>query len=405
MSESSAFQNIDGVFLKQKIRSHSLSQKELSKKLDVDDGTLSRWIAKNAMPANLVWRLKKEISLSMEDLRNLLKTPSYKVFFRKRFVSKVPPESEKNAVNWAQTFLSLSSLHSDRKFVPTDLSSIDDPEYISEKIRDYLKFDKILSLRNMVALLRDQGIEVGFIPFSKLNIDGTANTSHKEVAFTVTDGSRYCVFLDTNPTLGSLTFHLGHEIAHIFRSNVPYSKDEEKFCNAVSSCLIYPKSYFITIHSKIKGMVGTRDVGQISDLIEQIVDDIGGEFEGVVYRLVTLGYLSSPKTSTLTRALIQLGKKKSVNSKTISEAYFKTFNPKNNDEFSIFWNSEKISSASVIFRYYDLVKRAVSRDDLSPRKLSELFLMEPNLADELAAKWRFNYQLEMKEANAENNSL
>src|SRR5690606_37169679 len=98
----------------------------------------------------------------------------------------------------------------------------------AEKIRDYLKFDQILSARNMVSLLREQGIEVGFIPFDMLDIDGQSNVSHKEVAFTVSDGSRYCVFLDTSTTLGALTFNLGHEICHIFRANVPYSKEEER---------------------------------------------------------------------------------------------------------------------------------------------------------------------------------
>src|SRR5690606_38744160 len=172
MSDLNSFQIIDGSFLKQKLKSLTVSQKQLSKNLDIDDSSLSRWIAKNAMPADMVWRLKKEIHLSIDDVKVLLKTPAYKVFFRKKFLSKVPEKSEKNAISWAQSFLALSSLHADRKFLPVDLSSLDDPEFIAEKIRDYLKFDQILSARNMVSLLREQGIEVGFIPFDKLDIDG-----------------------------------------------------------------------------------------------------------------------------------------------------------------------------------------------------------------------------------------
>jgi len=401
MSESTSFQEIDGLFLKQKLKSSSISQKILSDKLGVDDGSLSRWISKNLIPANMVWRIRKEIGLSVEDVKVLLKAPSYRVYFRRKFLGKVQDHSERNAINWAQTFLSLSTLHSDRKFLPIDLSSSTDAELVAEKIRDYLKFDQILSIRNMVSLLREQGIEVGFIPFSKLEIDGNSNEKQKEVAFTVTDFKRYCIFLDTNSTLGALTFHLGHEIAHIFRASIPFSKEEEKFCNSVAAALIYPKSYFMSKQEKISEVVSTKDFDSITDLIEQIVDDVGGEFEGVVYRLIDFGLL--PAKSGLTTGLIGFAKRKTSASKKISEAYFKNFIPGDTASYKKFWESEQISSSSVIFRYYDLVKRAVSRDDLSPKKLSELFLMDSALADELATHWRYTHQLEIKEAN-ENNS-
>lgn len=397
---SLSFQKINSELLKSKLRKMSLKQSVLAESLGIDDSSFSRWVAANKLPSNLIWRIKKEVNFSNEELEKFIYAPSYKVFFRKRFLGDVPEQIKNNAINWAQTFFGLSTLHSDSTFIPTPLDSLDDPEEVSDKIRNIFGFDEYLSIRTMVSKLREQGIEVGFIPFKELSICSDDEGDAKEAAFTVTDGKRFCIFLDTDSSIDALSFHLGHELAHVFRSNTAIEKNEERFCNKVAAALIYPKSYFLDHSEAITRALAQGALNQICDLIDQFKDDLGGEFEGIVYRLIELGFIAN--RSKYRGALVSIGKKKSQQKKKVTELYFKNFAPKNSAEFNKFWGNEDISPSSTIYRYFEIIKRGVMRESITPKKLADLFGAELSLCDELCSKWRYEYLMEVYEDGSDN---
>jgi Zn-dependent peptidase ImmA (M78 family) len=392
---SSSFQKINSELLKSKLRSMDLRQNVLAENLGIDDGSFSRWISTNKLPSNLIWRVKKEVNFSNEELKDFIFAPRYKVFFRKRFLGVVPEEIQKNAINWAQTFLGLSTLHSDSTFIPTPLDSLDDPEEVADKIRNIFGFDEYLSIRTMVSKLREQGIEVGFIPFKELNICSDDEGDAKEAAFTVTDGKRFCIFLDTDSSTDALSFHLGHELSHVFRSNTTIEKTEERFCNKVAAALIYPKSYFLDHSDAIASALSQGTLNQVCDLIDQFKDDLGGEFEGIVYRLIELGFIAN--RSKYRGILVSIGKKKSQQKKKVTELYFKNFAPQDSTLFSQFWGNEDISPSSTIYRYFEVIRRGVMRENITPKKLADLFGAELSLCDELSSRWRYEYLMEVNE--------
>ncbi len=130
----------------------------------------------------------------------------------------------------------------------------------------------------MLTRLREVGVEVGFVRFADFCAAAT-DTDVKEDAFSVTDESRFCIFCNTESVnIGKLPFVVAHELAHLFRSNAKITKNEEQFCNRVAAEIIHPKMYFLERQTAFQLILDSGDRNAIIGMIDQIVDDLGGEF-------------------------------------------------------------------------------------------------------------------------------
>jgi hypothetical protein len=202
-------QRIDRSYLIELLRVQSRHQKDVAEQLGENEKNFSRWLNQGLIPSRLVWSLRKTLGLNSSNMKLLLMVPEFKVFFRRKFLSEVPERIKEKAISWAKTFLDLSSLHSSKKFIPIDYGNEEDPVLVAEKINNILNIPEKVTLDTLITSLREQGIEVAFVPFGLLSgLDESSET--KEDAFSVTDGKRSCIFVDTNLSRNKAPFVIAH---------------------------------------------------------------------------------------------------------------------------------------------------------------------------------------------------
>jgi len=384
-------QRINRSYLSDLLKSKGLNQKTLAERLGENEKSFSRWLTQEEIPSRLVWNFRKELNLKSEEMKILLMVPEFKVFFRRKFLTEVPTDIKSKAVGWARTFLDLSSLHASKKFIPMDLSNEKTPEDISEKIKNLLKIPPRITLDTLICALREQGVEVAFVPFGLLaGLD--ANSETKEDAFSVTDGKRCCIFVDTQLSRDKAPFVIAHELAHLFRVNKEIDKAEEKFCNRIAGEIVFPREYFDTNRKLIESVLVKDNLGLTIHLIDEIKKDIGGEFWGIVLHLKDLEYIS-PK-GKLWGKLNQMGKHLSGSAKTIHSNFFKDFDVLNFEKQKKFWLESDLQSFPE-YIFFSTISRAIQLDKMTPRSFAEIFTMDLSIADEIASILRYRFKEEV----------
>ena len=396
MEQTQTTQRVDSEVLIQILGRREKSLNGLAKDLGISTSTFHRWVTEaKALPQPVIWQVCDKLDMDQNETNSFLMVPHYQAFFRRRFLGKVPEQTEKNAIELAKTYLNLSTLHADSRFRPIDLSKEDNPDLIAELIRRYFEFTATLSLKHMVTNLREAGIEVGFVNFTKIQIDVDENEDGKEDAFSVTDQNRFVVFCNNESVnVGKLSFVVAHELAHIFRPKAVQGDLEEKFCNAVASEIIYPKNYFVENQKIIEGILGGMDQEAKIALVDQIVDDLGGEFYGVALRLKDLGFLG-----TKNKFLIGVGSARSKESKKISQIYFEDLQSEEFKRLEKFWDDSQLASHP-IYHYYAVVKRGLQTERMTTRAFSSLFNLSLATAERLVRAWRAQLRRELAAQNA-----
>ena len=232
-------------------------------------------------------------------------------------MGEVPEGIQEHAVDLAKSLFGLTYLNANAKFCPPNVSKIESSLEVANQIRKYTEIEAFNNLQGIISTLAEQGVEIALIPFSKLNLN--SNGEHEE-AFSVTDGNRYLIFLDSDSPEERLIFNLGHELCHLFRPDIEFSKFEETFCNDVAAELVYPKEFFDSHRDTIQKVVDGQSVGSIINLINVIKDNLGGEAFGISIRLKALGFLSQKKP--IHKKVIGYGGKSFKNLENIGQKYF-----------------------------------------------------------------------------------
>jgi hypothetical protein len=247
----------------------------------------------------------------------------------------------------------------------------------------------------MITQLRESGVEVGFIGFSSVCEDIESNNDDaKEDAFSVTDENRFCIFCNTESiNSAKLPFVVAHELSHIFRWRAEIDKNEEKFCNEVAGEIVHPRSYFLENQERISSTLASGDKQAMIGLIDQIVDDLGGEFWGVALRLHQLGFLK-PNS----RFLIAIGRERSQKMTNIDSLFFSSARSKNGTTLSEFWDDSRLLSHPV-FHFYKIMKRGIQEDRMTSRAFAKMFRMEFGQVENLARAWRALFRKELELTN------
>ncbi len=388
-------QRVNKPALEEVLRARSMKQAELAEKIGAPIKSFNRWINEGYIQSQYVWDMTETLELSEEDLDKVLFVPKYQVFFRKKFLGEVPEHIQERAIELARTLFGLTYLNANAKFCPPNVSKIDDPLEVANQIRKYLEIESFNSLQGIVAMLAEQGVEVALIPFAKLELNSTGD---HEQAFSVTDGSRFLIFLDADSPEERLIFNLCHELCHVFRPDLEFSKIEETFCNDVASELVYPREFFIEHKDKIERVIASSSVESIISLISVIRDNLGGEAFGISLRLKALGFLS--QKNRVHQKVIGYGKRSFENLKNISDRYFSDFDQNDKEKFVKFWNGDRINK-NPLLRFFSHLKSGATDESISPRKFSELLGVDLSIADEMIRKWRFELHQALKEAENE----
>lgn len=393
MKEQNQKIDTDALIAALKRRDQSLAG--LAKELKVSPSNLHRWVTVDkTLPRTLVFDIGSRLDLEREEMDMLLMAPRYHTFFRRQFLGDVPEETKKNAIELAKTYLNLSTLHSAAKFCPTDLSHEDNPERVAEHIRRYFQLPTPLSFKLMITKLRESGVEVGFVRFDRICTDASTSNEMKEDAFTVTDQNRFVIFCKTErTTVGKLPFVIAHELCHTFRDQAKQGKQEEYFCNDVATEIVYPKIYFLENRDKILAVLEGDSRDAHMEMVDQIVDDLGGEFLGVALRLDKLGFLK-PRH----KFLIGIGKRRSLASQTVEDFYFQKLRAENLKALEEFWSDSQLSSHP-IYHYYTVIKRGLQTERMTTRAFSKLFNLNSAISEHLVRGWRAQVQRELAQEN------
>jgi Zn-dependent peptidase ImmA (M78 family) len=385
-------QPLNKTAFEQALKKRGFTQVALAEKIGANEKSFSRWINEGYVQTQYLWDLTEELNLTDEELDEILLVPKYRVFFRRKYLGEVPPEIESRAIELAKTLFGLTYLSSNARFCPPNTSKLNDPTEVANQIRRYTKIESFVDLTGLVTSLADQGVEVAVIPFDelKLNSDGQLET-----AFSVTDEKRCLIFLDANEPAEALIFNLCHELCHLFRPDLDFSKNEERFCQAVAAELAYPKAFFDTHKDKINSVLESRSIEAIVHLLNNIKNHLGGEIFGIVLRLKALGFLS--QKDPIHQRIVSFGEASNKKLPKVKETLFVDFMTSNRNAFIKFWNRPDINS-NTLFRFFFHIKNGATDESVSSRKFAELFGIKIGLADEMIHKWRSDLQRSLADA-------
>lgn len=376
----------------QTLKSRGVTQALLAEKIGANPKSFSRWINEGFLYSKFLWDLTDALDLSEDELSQVIVKPNYEVFFRKKFLGNVPEGIHARAKELAKALFGLTYLHSDARFCPPNISKIDDVQEVATQIRKHTGINSFNNLLSIVSRLASQGIEVAVIPFSQF---GVSSDDKYEKAFSVTDGQRYAIFLDSSCTEATLLFNLCHELSHLFRPDIEFSKTEESFCSQVAEELVYPKAYFELHQGKMQAIIEGNSPEAILNLAEAIRIDLGGEVFGILIRMKHLGLLSqkNPLTKNLLNYCQQLTRK----SPTVEQRLFQNFKTNDKSSLAAFFNASELYE-NILLRFFLHLKRAATDESLSPSKFAEIIGADISVVDELIHKWRYDLQAEIKES-------
>ncbi len=384
-------QRINRSAFNEALKAKNVTQANLAGKLGINEKSFSRWINDGYIQSKYLLDLTEELDLNEDEMHQILMLPKFKVFFRKKYLGEVPPEIEERATELARTLFGMTYLNSETRFCPPNVSKLTSEAEVADQIRRYTKIDSFKNLQGIISSLAEQGVEVAVVPFVKLGLNSEGDY---ESAFSVTDEKRCLVFLDSDSQEELLIFNLCHEICHLFRPDLEFSKIEEKFCNDVASELIYPRAFFDTHRTTIQNIISSGSTESIINLLNVIHENLGGEIFGVAIRLKSLGFFS--QKDPIHQKIIGYSRSVSIHLPKVGEELFIDFNPSDRIVFINFWEKEELIR-NPLLRFFFLIKNSAISGSLSPRKFSELLRVDFGLADEMIHRWQYSLK-----ANLEN---
>ncbi|MCK5690912.1 hypothetical protein KAI87_16645 [Myxococcota bacterium] len=372
------------------ITARGLAQAEVAAKLGVNPKSFSRWLNEGHIQSRYLWDLADAIDFSDDELSEILMSPKYRVYFRRKRLAEPPEAVREAAIDLARAVFGLTHLGPKSKFVPPDLSRFDEIDEVAAQIRRSLRIDDFNDLPSLLTRLSERGIEVIILPFKRFEL---LSDGENEAAFSATDGSRFLVFLDTAAPEAALIFNLCHELAHIFRPEHSHSKEEERFCNDVASELVYPRVFFEKHREEIEERLSDASFERIVPLLKVIRHHLGGELFGLTLRLRALGFMS--QKNTLHNAILAWAKKTFERSADLQDIHA-GFSASERDALLKFWDEPAIES-NPLFRFYALLKNATIDGSISSRRLSEVLDLNLEWADELVYRWRAELKQELSD--------
>ncbi len=109
-------QRIDKTAFNEALKARSFSQATLAETIGANEKSFSRWVNEEFVPSKYLWDITDELDLNDDELDKILKLPTFKVFFRKKFLGEVPEEVQLQATEVAKTLFDLTYLNSNAKF-------------------------------------------------------------------------------------------------------------------------------------------------------------------------------------------------------------------------------------------------------------------------------------------------
>lgn len=382
------------------LKCRGLNQLQLSEVLKVNEKSLSRWLNEGRFPTEHLLDLMTELDLAREEADAILLRPKFKVFFRIKYLGKVPNAIEQQAQEMASTLLKLTFLNSNYRFLAPNASTLDSAGEVANQIRRYTQIKDFSNLEGVILSLAEQGVEVAIVPFEKF---GLISSQGNEEAFSVTDEKRCVIFLNASAPESKVLFNLCHELCHLFRPDHKFSKFEESFCNNVASELMYPAEYFKSHKKQIESVLSEGSSEQIISLLHAIKGNLGGELWGIAIKMKKMGLFSQKNQTHKLIEKYTEGTFKSL--PNLSEVLFEYFDSSDTYKFEHFWKSVEADKRTDIFlRFFSHIKNSCIVDRFSSRTFSELFKTDEQFARTLITSWKSDFRRKLVSSNDQNSS-
>lgn len=381
---------MNATFLRDKINQHFSTIEEFATSIGVTRASVSTWLNGRGNPEDSrLLDIANALSLSDQEIDNLLGVPETSIVFRKVGGTSSEEEIRKQSQEIANTFFKIdgSSYILTGSFL--SIASNQDPLPIASYIRKNLlslSETEPVKLGDILMELKKHNIGVFFMPFHKIGLSFPNSSTNREVAFTAQKGERVIIFVDTNRTIDEINFDLCHELAHVVLAHSVTTDDEEKLCNKVAQELVYPKAF---LEQKKAALSAFTNATKFSWYVtrEKFLE-LRREFDwcpkGLALSLKDNGLITS--NSHEFRRLMKLQLNFAEQNRSVGDIYFKNFDTENFDSLVTFF-SEEILKNKDIFKPFIELKDASTCGRLSPRKLAEILSIDSGDADELVRSW------------------
>lgn len=376
------------VYLKEKITEKFNTQENFAEAISVHRRTLQNWFKNESVPQDKFFDILDILDLSEEDEETLLNLPKLKMVFRSKHLIKASDEGALMCEGIAESFLKLSgSAFQVRDSIPV-LQNPHTLETVVSTIRSVLSLDdsEPAYLNDSLERLRFHNVSTVFFPFDKIGID--VERQGREVAFTAMKDSKRVIFLDTNRQMDELLFDLIHELTHIVCGHDPETttKEDEKFCNAVATEVIYPRLFFAKNPKLTSTLVECSKYGynQVKEYIRTIVKDLDWSAMGIALSLCRYEYFG--RTNNSFKRLMGINGQFKKQSQNLDEMYFENFNTSDYDSMINFFKNDIYKNKDIYNGFIEL-KNGATYGHISPSRLAEILNLNKGDADELVKEW------------------
>ncbi|MBK8202605.1 MAG: ImmA/IrrE family metallo-endopeptidase [Bdellovibrionales bacterium] len=376
-------------FLRAKIGEKFESIEKFADAIEVSRITVQNWLNQKHTPENnRLFVIADTLELAAEEIDTLMGAPKLSVVFRKIGGSASDDVVREKSQQLADTFFKIDGSAYSLRGNLYPITGASNPIDVANHIRKFLGLEKNepVTLNEVLVELKRNNIAVFFIPFRKLNLSISENTSsHREVAFTAFKGDRKIIFLDTERTRDGANFDICHELAHIVLDHRITTDDEEKLCNSIAQELVYPAAFFADKRADIEPFISRAAAwNTVVTRFNHFFTEYDWSPKGLALALAA-NELIARKSHPFIRLmrLDSLGRSKQV---SIDKQYFSTLDTSDFENLSAFF-AETIFSNKDVYKPFLEMKEAALEGRLSPRRFATIMNIDSGDAEELIRSW------------------
>ena len=383
-------------FMKAKAEQRFGSVEKFSDVIGVSKVAVYKWLSTSRIPEDRVSQVVEVLKLDETEIDQLFNVPQVKLFFRKVGQTAPDKEVEDKFRALANTFFKLDANNYavEKNFIRVIPESV---LSVANHLRTILSLNQNepASFSRTIVELKRYNVHVFFFPFQKSGQQVTVKAT-REVAFTAQKENRIIIFLDTGRTFDEALFDLCHELTHLVCNHESgrHNKEEEKFCNAVASELIYPKRFLETFLPKSPLLDNSTGIHKAAEAFQMLLSEFEWSPMGLALAFERDGKIA-PRSDE-SRQLMKLQSVYKQGEKTVDELFFESLDVQCFDSLSSFFNKD-IQKDREIYKPIIELKKAATFDRVSSRRFGEIFGIDSGDADELVNSWRIQEE-ELEEA-------
>lgn len=366
---------IDGAFLKARIKERDLMLKDSQDLFGISRTRLSTCINDNTINRKILYKIASKLKLSKSEFNEAIGNKPLQVFFRKERLGEPHIKEVEKVRNFVSTFIKVFEFKKAKEALPTfkHLDSAD----LAIQIRKTLSIvSASVSIEYVIDTLQVFGVHVYFCPFRFMGLNTDSKSKKLLRAASIPIKDNWLILLDTSKSKKDVFFDLIHELAHIFAGHdhvQKHDKEIEDFCQSVGKEFFTPSAFFDSqVEEYKKFFSGISKKSQAVGHVEKIRIQLGASFEGVVLKLKETNIITVELQKYLYAVVIN--KKK---------------NTKNLDYF--FQNNWFDNLDDDIYKYYYKffieVRYLYQEERLTQRSVGELFGLNYGESSNLVDNW------------------